>query len=181
MSPIVLLVLFTILTVLVLTCMGLSYLSAGLNGLAYNDENKQHRYYANPLLNCQSKYFHYKPAGAVILTRKKWQQIETNMAYAIRDAEEAARKKGYSEALAAVEARVKLKQAEHSPSDPYKVFGLAHGATLVEVEKVYHALNELYKPKEFAKYGDEFVKLAALKRKRIQKAYNIIHATHGAT
>lgn len=100
--------------VIVLTCVGLSYLSASLGGLWYSKKDLgEVKYYSNPLLAAGSKYFHYKPIGAVIVTKEKWRKIEENMAYLIADAEQKAAEKGYRKALTEIEARVRLAEKKN--------------------------------------------------------------------
>jgi hypothetical protein len=177
MDALTICILLTILLVIVLACMGLSYIDMGLDGLGYATRNKEHVYYSNPLLPINSIYFHYKPKDAVIVSKRTWVKIETNMAYALRKAEEQARSEGFSDALAQIEHKAKEKLSSYVP-DSYKLLGVTKAAKISELLRARNALLERFKPENFEVYGAEFVRLASIKTEQINTAYDKITNSH---
>ena len=60
---------------------------------------------------------------------------------------------------------------ESGESDPYQILGIERNATPEEVKQAYRQLANKYHPDKVAHLGDEFKKLAEMRFKDIQKAY----------
>ena len=59
--------------------------------------------------------------------------------------------------------------------DPYTVLGVDKNATQEDIKKAYRQLVNKYHPDKVAHLGDEFQKLADLRFKEIQQAYQILN------
>lgn len=171
MSAALVLVFVSMIIMVVLVCMGLSYISASLGGLYYSDNRKKKMYYSNPLLPMNSIYFHYKPKGSVILTKRMWKEIEMNMAYKIKEAMDKAKEDGYKEALELVERKAKEKSLDDPSTPPESILGVDPHEDEANIRKRYEKLMSLYAESNFNGLHDSFVRLAALHRNRIAKAY----------
>ena len=66
---------------IIFVAMGLSFLSQSLQ---FENFNSKHNvwgltaieYYDNPLCRLKSKYFYYRPKGAVVVSKDRWKKIE---------------------------------------------------------------------------------------------------------
>ena len=58
--------------------------------------------------------------------------------------------------------------------DPYKVLGLARGASEKDIKQAYRRLATQYHPDKVAHLGDEFKELAEKRFREIQEAYEVL-------
>jgi len=65
-------------------------------------------------------------------------------------------------------------RTDHNAQNPYEVLGLQPGASTEEVKKAYRQLAGKYHPDKVSHLGDEFQKLAEVRFKQIQAAYQAI-------
>ena len=80
---------------IILTAMGLSFLSQSLRSLEFSEKwggQTSENYYQNPLHRLNSKYWHYRPKGSVIVSKKQWEEIEKNIGIEINLAKDKGKK-----------------------------------------------------------------------------------------
>jgi hypothetical protein len=162
----------------ILVAMGLSFLSQNLKSLEYGEDWGNYntgQYYKNPLFRLNSKYWHYRPKGSVIVSEKQWKDIERNIGIKITLAETKAKILGRSTAIIEIKDLVKEEQAKLVPTSPYAVLGMEAASSMAEIEDKYLALLDTYNPKNFVDLDPTFVKLAELRVVQIKKAWNSIN------
>lgn len=177
MDAVIVLMFVSLIFVIVLICMGLSFINAAFDNIAYTSPKREKNYYRNPLLPSGSIYFHYKPPDAVMVTRRKWKAIEENMAYLIKSAEDKARSEGFKEALLDIEKQAKKRSVGGKALDPYEVLGVSRNTSGSEIRAKYDKLMDMYASSKFENMDDSFVRLAKLHRKKIGDAYSKILLT----
>lgn len=160
---------------IVLLCMGLSFISQNLNaadyGAGYLDTSN---YYKNPLYTLNSKYWHYRPRGSVVVSKQEWEKIEKNIGIKISEAKTAGSILGYKGALIDIRDKVAEEKAKTSPSSPYLVLGVDPTTPLDEIEKRYNKLMDLYALKNFVDLDMTFTELATIRNTQILRAWNKI-------
>ena len=162
---------------LIVVCIGLSYLSQSLNALDYCNAIDQDAYNSNPLVKLGSKYYHWRPKGAVVITKKKWKIIQDNIAREIEDAKSKGIQIGRAEALKELESHLVEKQEKVGfPTNPYKILDVSSTDTDAEIEEAFRKLIDLYSDKRFEPYDAAFKDLASIRRHQIRKAFNKIAA-----
>ena len=62
-------------------------------------------------------------------------------------------------------------KTENSSNNPYKILGISKGSSLEEIKKAYRLLSNKYHPDKVTHLGEEFKKLAEIRFKDIQEAY----------
>jgi DnaJ-domain-containing protein 1 len=62
-------------------------------------------------------------------------------------------------------------RTDNEKKDPYTVLGVGRNATVDEIKKAYRRLVNTYHPDKVNHMGEEFQKLAEIKFKEIQEAY----------
>jgi len=167
---------------IILISFGLSFIDFGLGSLdiPYSYKTGTNDYYQNPLCRLNSKYFHYRPKGAVVVSKKQWSEIERGMGFKLNEAKRAGKSIGYRAALVEIQDKVKEEKAKTSPSSPYLVLGVESAAPLAEIEKRYKHLLEIYSPKGFVSLDKAFVELAEIRTAQIVRAWNQINLGVGS-
>jgi hypothetical protein len=164
----------------VIVCMGLSYLSQSLSSLDYNTGFEEERFYQNPMVKLGSKYFHWRPKGAVVITKSKWATIKENIAREVESAKQDGVLIGHAKALKEVESRLQEKREKTGfPSNPYKILNVSSTDSDDVIEEAYKNLIDLYSDKRFEAYDSSFKELAEIRRDQIRKAFNKIAAGVG--
>lgn len=161
---------FGILMVVFLVVIGLSLTSASLNyeeGEDYYGYGQQN-YYSNPLFKYNSKYFHYRPKGSVILTKSKWAEIEKNIGIEIGQAREYGRKAGYRQALGDLKDSVALQKKFPTP---YAVLHASSGMSSAEIGQKYKDLKKIYDPNNFKHLDSAFMELAEIRCHELDNAW----------
>jgi len=164
---------------IIIVCMGLSFLSQSLDSLSYNTSNNRWGvnaidYYANPLYRLQSKWFYYRPKGAVILSQKEWEDIEGNIGVKISDAKDSGKILGYNAAIIEIQDKVREEQTRIVPASPYDVLNVASTMPINDIENNYKDLLSKYDPKYFTNLDKAFVELAEIRTDQIEKAWKQI-------
>lgn len=162
---------------IILVAMGLSFLSQSLNSLDYTNTwqgSTATEYYNNPLFRLNSKWFHYRPKGSVILSKKQWDEIERSIGAKINEAKEEGKALGHNAAIIEIQDRVKEEQASIVPNTPYKILAVTPDTPLNDVEDRYKALKVMYDPKNFVDLDKAFVELAEIRTDQIVKAWRKI-------
>lgn len=165
MTTIALYILLIIMPVIVVT-IGLSLLSQSMNALDYNQtEKRQHNYLSNPLIKLGSKYYSWRPDGAILITKEKWQKIEKNIYHEIDSARKEGIKLGRDVVLAKIENAICQR-----PKNPYTILKL----NMDEADKVNTRETELlakYNPRNFDYLNDkEFTRLAEIRVEEVKIA-----------
>lgn len=164
---------------LILTAMGLSFLSQNLESLKYNNAHwgdpNARDYYQNPFFRLNSKYWHYRPKGAVVLTKHKWAEIEKNIGIKLTQAKNEGKKVGYKACLVEFTDKIKEEKARVTPSSPYAVLGVNSTDPQESIKERYHFLIKIYDPKNFVDLDEAFIKLAQIRCKQIKKAWQQIN------
>ena len=62
-------------------------------------------------------------------------------------------------------------KTESASNDPYKILGVSKDSSLEEIKKAYRLLSNKYHPDKVTHLGEEFKKLAEIRFKDIQEAY----------
>ena len=70
-------------------------------------------------------------------------------------------------------------RSEEESRDPFRILGLAPGASDDEIRQAYRRLANMYHPDKVVHLGDEFQRLAEHKFKRIQHAYQVLMEKRG--
>lgn len=162
---------------IILVAMGLSFLSQSLKFDAYTDKwgtNTTDNYYQNPFFKLNSKYWHYRPKGSVVISKKKWGEIERNIGIEITLAEEKARKLGRAAAIIEIQDMVREEQARIVPASPYAVLDVEAGDALLAIEEHYHKLIAMYDPTNFKGLDEAFIELAEIRIEQFNKAWKSI-------
>ena len=162
---------------MILLCMGLSFIDFGLSSLAIGDSYNadSYNYYQNPLNRLGSKYFYYRPKGAVVVSKKQWAAIEKNIGVKIGEAKEVGRTIGYKEAIIDIRFKVKEEKAKAFPSSPYAVLDVESKMPLNEIEEKFVYLYGIYDPKNFISLDPAFTELAEIRRAQVKRAWNQIN------
>jgi len=158
----------------ILVCMGMSLISQSLEPTGYTNQYGHHtsmEYYNNPLWRYQSKYFHYRPEGTIILSRAKWKQIEKNVGLKLLESLDAGKKIGRAEMVEEIQDSIDERRAEITITNPYMLIGVTAKATPDEIELAYQELMQRYHNDHFEGLDDAFMELARIKRDQITKAY----------
>jgi hypothetical protein len=159
---------------IVLLCMGLSFIGAGLGSLDFTDSYGSmtpNDYYQNPLHTLNSKYFHYRPKGSVIVSKKQWSEIERNMGIRLLEAKTAGKTIGYKQAIVEIQDKVTEEKAKTFPSSPYAVLDLEASAPLAALEERYKYLLSVYDPRNFSTLDKAFVELAEIRTQQVKRAW----------
>jgi len=161
----------------ILVAMGLSFIDFGLDSLGHSDTygNRTADYYQNPLHRLDSKYFHYRPKGSVIVSKKQWATIEENMGIKLDEAKNNGKILGYKQALVEIQDKVKEEKTKTFPSSPYAVLDIESKAPMAEIEKKYKYLLQIYDPKNFITLDKAFTELAEIRRAQITRAWNQVN------
>ena len=163
---------------LVLIAIGLSLLSQSYRALDYSDYNlSQDSYYKNPLVRLGSLYYHWRPKGAVVVSKKQWETIESNIALKLSMAERDGITKGRARLMQEIRDKIAQRREESDfPKNPYLILGITSNTNDAGVEEAYRKALDLYGSHNFTQYDKSFRDLAALRRKQIKKAYQSIIA-----
>ena len=146
----------------------IDYLGDSLNIDSYNK---------NPLIKLGSKYFHWRPKGAVVLSKSKWEEIEKGIGVKISEAREKGIELGRSAMVEEIQNQLnQRKDQTEFPTNPYIVLGISSNADDASVEKAYVMAKALYDPKLFQRWDSAFIQLAKIRQDQIEKAYTKIMA-----
>jgi len=162
----------------VLLCMGLSFISSGLKSLDFTDSYGSmtpNDYYQNPLYTLNSKYFHYRPKGSVIVSKKQWANIEKNMGVKLLEMKEAGKTIGFKQAIVEIQDKVTEEKTKTFPSSPYAVLDVESSAPLEKIEEKYKYLLIAYNPANFVALDKAFVELAEIRTQQIKRAWSQIN------
>jgi len=168
---------------IILTAMGLSFISESLNALEYNNRYTEwgvlhtSDYYNNPLCRINSKWFYYRPKGWVLVSKGRWADIEKNIGIKINESIQVGRKIGYRDAVEDIQDMVGEEQARIAPSSPYMVLNVEATTPLEEIEVQYLKLLKLYDPasSKFEGLDSTFEELATIRCQQILKAWKQIN------
>lgn len=163
---------------LVLLVMGLSFLSQSLRSIDYlgNSLNIE-SYNKNPLIKLGSKYFHWRPKGAVVLSKSKWAEIEKGINAKIAEAKLAGIELGRSQMMQDIHASLNQRKDETKfPTNPYIILGISSNADDALIDKAYNEAKALYDSTQFQRWDSTFVQLAKIRQEQIDKAYDKIVA-----
>ena len=170
-----------IVTGIILTAMGLSFLNQSLKPLDYIGDQgwglDSADYYQNPLYRFKSKYFHYRPAGWVVLSEEQWENIEENVGATINKAMGVGEKIGYRKAITEIQNKVDEERRNATPASPYAVLDVESATPKVQVMDKYQTLMIKYSPKNFADLDEAFVELAKIRQEQFTKAWKKL--SHG--
>jgi len=169
---------FSITMGLILTVMGLSFLSQNLKSLEFTDQwgaNTTNQYYKNPFYTLNSKYWHYRPKGAVVVTKKQWEDIEKNIGIKVTEAKKRGLKLGRKSLMIDIEDAIKEKQATTFPTSPYAVLQVESSAPMDEIRQRYEFLKGIYDPRNFVELDKTFIELADIRCKQLDKAWKSIN------
>ena len=162
---------------IIIVTMGLSFLSQNLKSLEFN-MNYGHQsagtYYENPLYKLNSKYWHYRPKGSVIVSKKQWADIEKNIGIEITTAKNLGKKLGYKMAMVDVLDKIKEEQAKVTPTSPYAVLNIDSSTPLDDIGLRYQHLMRIYDPRNFVDLDKTFIELAEIRCAHIKKAWSQI-------
>ena len=165
---------------LILIAIGVSFLSQCIDPVDYNNMYDKDILDQNPLVKLGSKYFHWRPKGAVVLTKSKWAEIENNIAAEIEETKRLARISGYNEAVKVFRAKISEKKEKASfPTNPYKILCVNSNDSDNIIALSYEKMMLLYSPDRFKDLDESFVELAKLRQDQIRKAYNKLQAGVG--
>ncbi len=166
---------------IILISMGLAFLDQSLSSLNYNNDYgawnglSSADYYNNPLAKINSKWFHYRPKGSVILSKKQWADIEANIEIKIKKAKEAGKILGRKAVIIEIQDRVKEEQTKIVPSNPYEILGVKAKTSALpsklEMENNYKHLRTVYNPENFTHLDKSFVELAEIRIEQITEAW----------
>lgn len=162
---------------LIMLSLGLSLVSQGLNPFNFNEAFRGYNateYYKNPLYHLNSKYWHYRPRGSVIVSKKQWEDIEKSIAIKIDEGRDAGKKIGYKRALVEIQDLVKEEEAKVNPSSPYEVLNVKSTASIEEIKERYTHLLKIYDTRNFVDLDKAFIQLAAIRIDQIKKAWKQI-------
>lgn len=176
-----LIVAFSLPMIIILVVMGVSYIEQGLKPLKFNGSTSQthYDYYQNPLYKINSKYFHYRPKGSVIVSKNQWKKIEKNIGLRIADAIIRGKKLGRKETIAEIQDVVDKEKSEITPSSPYLLLGVKSTEPLVKIEKRWQELMDRYDLVNFKHLDPAFLELARIRRQEFVKAWNKIRCGVG--
>ena len=180
-----LVVVLSMVTGLVLVCAGLSFIDKSLDSLNFNSNWRGHNteaYYNNPLARLNSKYWHYKPAGSVVVSKKQWEEIERNISVKIDEAKRKGHALGKRATIIQIEDLIKENQAKVFPTSPYKILNVDASTSVEDINSSYMALLKLYDPKNFVDLDPAFRELAEIRIGQIEDAWRQVSrglkATH---
>lgn len=163
---------------IVLVAMGLSYIEQSLKPLEYNGDyfstGGSEDYYQNPLYRLKSKYFYYRPAGWVILSKGKWKEIEKNIGIKIAKAEVNGENTGYKKAITDIKDRAVTEQYKMRAASPYALLGVSANTPKDKIKAKYLILMDKYKPEKFEELDEAFVELAKIRQTEIKIAWHKI-------
>lgn len=167
---------------IILLAMGLSFLSQSLDVMDYNNNNywsapNSADYYQNPLYGINSKYFHYRPKGWVIVSKKQWKDIEKNIGIKIASAENV----GYKQALSEIQAMIEEESDKAFPTSPYAVLDAEAVTPKAQIRDKYLALMDKYDPAKFGSLDKAFVQLAEIRQKQVIEAWQKIDRWESGT
>jgi hypothetical protein len=168
----------------VLLCMGLSFLDQSLQPFKYTNDAWQgnktaNDYYSNPLWGHDSKWFHYRPKGSVIVSKKQWGKIEKDIGLKIIEEYKLGVKKGRAGLLVEIVDELKEQKATTRLS-PYVTLGTDPATPLVEIEEKYKLLLEMYDPSSFRDLHKSFTELAEIRIAEIKRAWQLVNTGIGA-
>ena len=166
---------------LVFLAMGLSFIDFGLGSLNIADSYNTtvHDYYQNPLHRLNSKYFHYRPKGSVVVSKKQWNEIERNIGIKIAESQKAGKMLGYKEAIVDIRLKVKEEKEKITPSSPYATLDVESSTPTKEIEKKYEHFLAIYNPRNFNHLDKAFAQLAELRIEQIKRAWSKINTGIG--
>jgi len=166
---------------IILIMMGMSYLGQSLESLKFNGSTNQspYNYYENPLNRINSKYFHYRPKGTVIVSRGQWEEIEKNIGLRISDAIGRGKKIGRRETIAEIQDVVDKEREEIVPSSPYLLLGVKSTDSIDSIKKRWQHLMLAYAADNFEHLDPAFSELARIRRKELTRAWNKIQCGVG--
>lgn len=162
---------------IILVSVGLSFISASMESLDFTDSygtTTPYDYYRNPLHYLDSKYFHYRPKGSVIVSKAQWAEIEKNIGVQIIKAKDAGQKIGYKRAIVEIQDKVKEEKTKTFPSSPYAVLDVTSTTPMAEVEEKYKHLLQIYNPNVFVTLDKAFIELAEIRTAQIVRAWDQI-------
>lgn len=153
---------------------GLSLISQGISPFNFNETYRGYsasEYYKNPLYTLNSKYWHYRPKGSVIVSKKQWADIEKSMGIKLDEYREAGKAIGFRRALVEIQDMVKEEEAKINPTSPYAILDVKSTATVEEMTDRYHHLLKIYDTRNFVDLDKAFIQLAAIRTDQIKKAW----------
>jgi len=162
---------------IILIGIGLSFISQSLNPLEFNESWQGHSskdYYKNPLYTLNSKYWHYRPMGSVVVSKQQWEEIEKNVGIKINQSEEKGKDIGYNKAIVEIQNLVEQEEAKTFPNSPYAILNIESTATVEEVNKKYKHLLKVYDSRNFVDLDKAFIQLAEIRTAQIKKAWKKI-------
>jgi hypothetical protein len=163
---------------IILLAMGLSLVSQSLDVESYTDNywhtTSEGAYYKNPLWHYESKYFHYRPKGTIILNKAKWARIEKNIGAKLLESLDAGKRAGRKETILEIQDRVDMRRDEIVPASPYLMLGVTAATPLDDIEKKYNESMKAHNPVYFKHLDVEFTKLAEIRRDQLTKAWKKI-------
>jgi len=171
----------SLVTGVILVCMGLSFISESIKGIDYGYSygagvyGTGVGYNENPLQRLNSKYFHYRPKGSVIVSKKQWAEIERNMGVKLVEMKTAGEMVGFKRAIVEIQDKVKEEKAKTFPSSPYAILDLEASAPLEALEERYKYLLKIYDPKAFVTLDKAFVELAEIRTQQVKRAWSQIN------
>lgn len=154
--------------VVIILVMGISYIAQSLEMSYYTDTDRSSNYYKNPLNLHNSKYFHYRPKGTVILSQSEWRIIEKNIGVEISKAKTVGKRLGYKDALQDFQQVIDGKR-EKSAFNPLKFAGITDSTPQDEATRKLEYLAKMFDPKNFVDLDRAFVELAELRSKQIKR------------
>lgn len=128
----------------------------------------------NPLKELNSKYFHYRPQGSVLLTEAQWSQIQGAIHNHISEVRRSSIATGRRLMLKEIKAKLQEEKSAFEPSNPYEVLGLSENCSEKELSERYYYLLELYDPRNFVDLDSSFIELAKIRREQLKSAFNKI-------
>ncbi len=173
-----------IVTGIIFVGMGLSFLNQSLDfekyntdskysyGLGFNSNSKD--YYNNPLYRLKSKWFYYRPVGAVVLTKDKWKKIEDGINVKIAEAMDEGKVKGRKALMDEIKAKVEEEREKAVPSSPYALLGVKATDPISEIKVRYKQLSAFYDPKKFKHLDSDFRSLALIRTNQLNEAWRKI-------
>jgi hypothetical protein len=167
---------FVLVAIAAIVAMFLSYLESAFNGEIdrYSNDSYYKYEYDNPLKRWNSKYFHYRPAGAVVLTRNKWLKIEEGIRNHVYDVRTAAVKEGRRQLMQEIRAKLTERRSSFESTNPYDVLGVDATASLDEMKEKWYKMRGLYNPHNFVDLDPSFVELATIRVQQIDGAWRLV-------
>lgn len=162
---------------LILLVLGLSLINQSLEPMGYNSnygERSSVDYYKNPLWRHESKYFHYRPVGTIILSRSKWAQIEKNIGERLTERFNIGKETGRKKMIAEIQDKIDAKRDKITFSNPYMVLGFPADTPRREMDSRYKVLLHNYDPSGFKHLDESFMELAEIRIAQIERAWKKI-------